>query len=666
MIWFLNKLALEYSTFTVDLKDDIQRILVNSCNTDNSPAIDLYKSLYESDANAQAKLNESFSHGSQHMMKRKRRRDETYVVRDTITALAVCHNVTPVENNEGERELQASSPDEVALVKYVEDLGYKLVKRDQRLIQIKNINGEIEEFEILNWFPFSSESKRMGIIVRFKKNGMILYYCKGAEVVMKDKVKPQQRSYLLEKCEILAMEGYRTLVIAQKVMTLTEYQEWSAKYKKAVNDYDRGDFLAEQVKKELEENLEWLGVTGVEDRLQDDVAKTIESLRGAGIQIWMLTGDKVETATCISISTGLKNRSQKHFFMKEWKNISEIDFKLKDLDKSVFGSWIMIDGHSLDVWMSDKKTEQSFFEIACKAPVVCVWRCSPTQKAVITQKVIKYTGKRVAWVGDGGNDVGMILESNVGIGIVGKEGKQASLAADFSINQFSYLKRLLLWHGRQSYKRSSLLSQFIIHRGLIISVIQAVFSIIFYFVSIPIYNGYLMLGYATLYTSLPVFSIVLDEDTGVQQALDYPPLYKTLQKGRSLSFKTFLIWVWKSIFQGGIIMFSWIAYFNESFANIVTITFSSLIIVELLNVYSVVNKFNWKMGVASLVTLLLYITSMYSFRTYFDTSYIDLTFIWKIVLLTFVSWLPLHLSTVISDWIDPPEQKKILSGRANQ
>jgi len=285
---------------------------------------------------------------------------------------------------------------------------------------------------------------------------------------------------------------------------------------------------------------------------------------------------------------------------------------------------------------------------------------------LITQKVIKYTEKRVACVGDGGNDVGMILESNVGIGIVGKEGKQASLAADFSINQFSYLKRLLLWHGRQSYKRSSTLSQFIIHRGLIISVLQAVFSIIFYFVSIPIYNGYLMLGYATVYTSLPVFSIVLDEDTGVQQALDYPPLYKTLQKGRSLSFKTFLIWVWQSIFQGGLIMFSCIALFNDSFANIVTITFSSLIIVELLNVYSVVNKFNWKMLVASLFTFVVYIISMYSLRTYFNTSYIDGNFLWKIVVLTFASWLPLHLTKVIFNCIDPPEQKKILSGKSNQ
>ena len=533
-------------------------------------------------------------------------------------------------------------------------------------IIIKNKIDVLEEFEILECFPFSSDTKRMGIIVKYKKNGMILFYLKGAEVVMKDRVKPQQRSYLLEKCEILAMEGLRTLVIAQKVMTPDEYQNWRDSYKRALNDYERGDILAEQVRNELETNLECLGVTGVEDKLQDDVEKTIGSLRGAGIQIWMLTGDKVETATCISISTGLKSRSHRHYFMKEMESLNEVEFKLKELDRNVTNSCFMIDGGTLEVCMSNKKIEETFFEIACKAPVVCVCRCSPTQKAIITQKVRKYTGKRVACVGDGGNDVGMILESNVGIGIVGKEGRQASLAGDFSINQFSFLKRLILWHGRQSYKRSALLSQFVIHRGLIISIIQAVFTLIFYNVSIPIYNGYLMLGYSTIYTSLPVFSIVLDEDTGVQQALDYPPLYKTLQKGRSLSFKTFLIWVWKSIFQGGFIMFCCIAFFNDSFANLVTITFSSLIIVELLNVYSVVNKFNWKMLIASLFTLIVYIVTIYSFREYFNTSYIDANFLWKIIALTVASWLPLHAAKVIYECIDPPEQKKILSGRSYQ
>lgn len=111
---------------------------------------------------------------------------------------------------------------------------------------------------------------------------------------------------MLEKCETLSMEGLRTLVIAQKVLTQEEYDTWHQRYKEAKNDYERGDFLAEKVQAELECEMECLGVTGVEDKLQDDVQTTINSMRSAGIKVWMLTGDKVETATCISISTGLK------------------------------------------------------------------------------------------------------------------------------------------------------------------------------------------------------------------------------------------------------------------------------------------------------------------------------------------------------------------------
>jgi phospholipid-translocating ATPase len=106
-----------------------------------------------------------------------------------------------------------------------------------------------------------------------------------------------------------------------------------------------------------------------------------------------------------------------------------------------------------------------FIELATKLPAVVCCRCSPTQKADVTRMIRAHTGKRVCCIGDGGNDVSMIQAADVGVGIVGKEGKQASLAADFSINQFSYLTKLLVWHGRNSYKRSAKLAQFVIHRG---------------------------------------------------------------------------------------------------------------------------------------------------------------------------------------------------------
>lgn len=135
---------------------------------------------------------------------------------------------------------------------------------------------------------------------------------------------------------------------------------------------------------------------------------------------------------------------------------------------------LVIDGESLQLCIDHFQTE--FIEVATKLSAVVACRCSPTQKADIARLIRFHTKKRVACIGDGGNDVSMIQAADVGLGIVGKEGKQASLAADFSINQFSYLTKLLVWHGRNSYKRSAKLAQFVIHRGLIISIIQAVFS----------------------------------------------------------------------------------------------------------------------------------------------------------------------------------------------
>jgi len=218
----------------------------------------------------------------------------------------------------------------------------------------------------------------------------------------------------------------------------------------------------------------------------------------------------------------------------------------------------------------------------------------------------------------------------------------------------------MLWHGRMSYKRSAVLSQFVIHRGLIIAIIQAIFSIIFYFVSIAIYNGYLILGYSTVYTMFPVFSLVTDEDCSEAVVMKFPILYSSLQKGRVLNTKTFLIWIWKSLFQGTVIMVGAVAFFNESFTNIVTITFSALIVCEILNVYSEVHKVNYKMVVSSILTFIVYFMSIGLLRSYFNTSYITWDFVIKVFAVVIISWAPLHLARLVFDCIDPSEHVKIM------
>ena len=461
---------------------------------------------------------------------------DVIALKKLVTALGVCHNVTPVFDEVlRENTYQAASPDEVALVRFCESVGLALIERDETKIILRNPQGESELFEVLNIFPFTSESKRMGIIVR--ASGEIWFYLKGAESTLKSMIEPSD--WLEEECESLAREGLRTLVFARRRLSSMEYREFKSNLDSASISLTDRQEQVRRVIDTLEHGLELLGISGVEDKLQPNVKTCLETLRNAGIKIWMLTGDKDETAKCIARSAKLVDRSQEIVSVMG-KTKREVLRKLDSFGGKP-GSALLVDGTTLAILMEHH--QKLFIEYACEAPAVICCRCSPTQKDEIVSAMKDYTGKRCAAIGDGGNDVSMIQAAHVGIGIVGKEGKQASLAADFSIDQFSYTQRLLLWHGRNSYRRSARLSNFIMHRGTIISVIQAVFSALFFYAAIPIYTGWLIVGYATVFTNFPVFSLVLDQDVSENLVMLYPELYQELQKGRPLSRKRFFIWM---------------------------------------------------------------------------------------------------------------------------
>ncbi|KAI7094520.1 phospholipid-translocating P-type ATPase-like protein, partial [Hortaea werneckii] len=247
----------------------------------------------------------------------------------------------------------------------------------------------------------------------------------------------------------------------------------------------------------------------------------LELLRNAGIKIWMLTGDKVETARCVAISSKLVSRGQT---IHTIAGLKRKEFALDALGplQSRHGrtSALLIDGQSLALYLSHHK--EDFISTAVRLPAVIACRCSPTQKADLALLIRAWTRKRVACIGDGGNDVSMIQAADVGLGIVGKEGRQASLAADFSLTQFAHITKLLVWHGRNSYKRSAKLALFVMHRGLIAAVAQAVFSVMFGGEPIALYRDWLLVGYATIYTMAPVFSLVLDRDVDEHLAILYP------------------------------------------------------------------------------------------------------------------------------------------------
>ncbi|KAL8734496.1 MAG: hypothetical protein Q9166_001396 [cf. Caloplaca sp. 2 TL-2023] len=565
-------------------------------------------------------------------------------VRDLVLALALCHNVTPTTEEEDGHSFttyQASSPDEIAIVRWTEQVGLRLIHRDRTSITLQSVETSqtVVRVRILDVFPFTSEGKRMGIVLQFlQENELgnaaaseaseIWFYQKGADTVMTSIV--AANDWLDEETANMAREGFRTLVVGRRRLSAQQYQEFSAKYREAsLSLQSRDARMVRVVKEYLEHNLELLGVTGVEDKLQKDVKPSLELLRNAGIKIWMLTGDKVETARCVAVSAKLVSRTQYiHMITKltpDTPASSALD-TLSLLRSKPDSTALLIDGDSLSYFLSHHRWE--FISIAVLLPAVIACRCSPTQKADIAYLIRQFTKKRVACIGDGGNDVSMIQAADVGVGIVGKEGRQASLAADFSITSFHHLTKLLVWHGRNSYKRSAKLAQFIIHRGLIISVCQTIYSIAAHFEPNILYRDWLLVGYATVYTMAPVFSLVLDKDVDEGVANLYPELYKELTNGQSLSYRTFFVWVAVSIYQGSIIQgLSQILVggFKEpgdiKFQKMVSVSFTVLVINELIMVACEIVTWHRIMVASLLGTMAVYIGSVPLLGDYFDLGY---------------------------------------------
>ncbi|XP_060987095.1 probable phospholipid-transporting ATPase IIB isoform X4 [Dama dama] len=569
------------------------------------------------------------------------------------------------------RKAQSSAP-KVALVRWTESVGLTLVSRDLTSMQLRTPSGQILTYCILQTFPFTSESKRMGVIVRDESTAEITFYMKGADVAMASIV--QYNDWLEEECGNMAREGLRTLVVAKRALTEEQYQDFESRYNQAKLSLHDRTLKVAAVVESLEREMELLCLTGVEDQLQADVRPTLEMLRNAGIKIWMLTGDKLETATCIAKSSHLVSRTQDTHVFRPVTSRGEAHLELNAFRRK-HDCALVISGDSLEVRLACprpvhlsslevclKYYEHEFVELACQCPAVVCCRCSPTQKAHIVKLLQQHTGRRTCAIGDGGNDVSMIQAADCGIGIEGKEGRQASLAADFSITRFKHVGRLLMVHGRSSYKRSAALGQFVMHRGLIISTMQAVFSSVFYFASVPLYQGFLMVGYATVYTMFPVFSLVLDQDVKPEMAMLYPELYKDLTKGRSLSFKTFLVWVLVSIYQGGILMFGALVLFESEFVHVVAISFTALVLTELLMVALTVRTWHWLMVVAELLSLGCYVASLAFLNEYFDVAFITtVTFVWKVSAITVVSCLPLYVLKYLKRKLSPPSYSKLSS-----
>ena len=482
---------------------------------------------------------------------------------DFMFALALCHTVV-TEASETDytlRDFKAESPDEAALVAVARDVGIVFRERMRKTL-ILDVYGRRVEYELLHIIPFTSARKRMTCILK-SPDGNVIMYTKGADNVIFQRLDVKTSDNMLKKTalhlEDFAKEGLRTLCIASRTLNESEFQEWFARFREANSSIDDSkDAIIDQLNEELERDLTLLGGTAIEDRLQQGVPDSISILSNAGIKLWVLTGDRIETAINIGFSCNLLGNDMKLLVVRPEDDQSDIQYiddliteyleenfgisvstpeeiaaaiKIAKADHSVptSNTALIIDGAALTlVFNEDEALRQKFLLLGkqCKSVICC--RVSPSQKAEVVQVVKNNLQVMTLAIGDGANDVAMIQAANVGVGIAGEEGRQAVMSSDYAIGQFRFLTRLLLVHGRWSYKRLAEMVPCFFYKNVVFTFTCFWYGIYSDFDGSYLYEYTYLMFYNLAFTSLPVIILaVFDQDVSDSVSLVVPQLYRS-------------------------------------------------------------------------------------------------------------------------------------------
>ncbi|XP_058252928.1 phospholipid-transporting ATPase IA isoform X1 [Hemibagrus wyckioides] len=466
------------------------------------------------------------------------------VIMDFMTMMAICHTAVP-ERNDDTITYQAASPDEGALVRAARNLGFVFSARTPDSVIIEALGHE-EKYELLHVLEFTSARKRMSVIMR-TPSGKIRLYCKGADTVIYDRLADSSRykDITLKHLEQFATEGLRTLCFAVADISESLYQQWQEVHHRACTSLQNRALKMEESYELIEKNLQLLGATAIEDKLQDHVPETIETLMKADIKIWILTGDKQETAINIGHSCKLLTKNMGLLVINEEtldgtrETLSHHCSMLGDALHKENDCALIIDGKTLKYALTFG-VRQYFLDLAlsCKAVICC--RVSPLQKSEVVEMVKKQVKVITLAIGDGANDVGMIQSAHVGVGISGNEGLQAANSSDYSIAQFKYLKNLLLVHGAWNYNRVAKCILYCFYKNIVLYIIEIWFAFVNGFSGQILFERWCIGLYNVIFTALPPLTLgIFERSCRKENMLKYPELYKTSQNAQGFNTKVF-------------------------------------------------------------------------------------------------------------------------------
>uniref|UniRef100_H2YBK2 Phospholipid-transporting ATPase n=1 Tax=Ciona savignyi TaxID=51511 RepID=H2YBK2_CIOSA len=510
-------------------------------------------------------------------------------VHEFFKLIAICHTVMPDFSPEGILTYQAQSPDEGALVGAARNFGFVFKERTFNTITVSELGTDVT-YEVLAILDFDNVRKRMSVIVK-DPEGNITLFCKGADSVIYERLGEATDEDIKNATTNFAGEGLRTLCLAVKRLNEESYKVWKEAHSKASMALeDREDRLS-AVYEEIERDMELLGATAVEDKLQDGVPETIANLSNANIKIWVLTGDKQETAVNIGYSCNMLTEEMKnlcHEFIVvsllkirlvhyvSMQNVVVHTSKVANGRSIVFQQdgenkfGLVINGHSLvsiccfsktmchnkllkhktkEVHALSEELAIKFLELATLCTAVICCRVTPLQKAKVVE-LVKQNQKAVTLaIGDGANDVSMIKAAHIGVGISGEEGTQAVLSADFAFGQFRFLERLLLVHGRWSYMRICKFFGYFFYKNFAFTLVHFWYSFFNGLTAQSSFDDWFVTLYNLVYTSMPVFMLaVFDQDLNDEYCIKFPKLYLPGQTNELFNIKIFFRSIIRGIF----------------------------------------------------------------------------------------------------------------------
>ena len=548
--------------------------------------------------------------------------NEIEIITEFWKAIAITNEVT-IGEEKNEIKYIGTSPDDLELVKIASLQGFKLINTssEQKIVKIGHGCDDTIEFDILNALNFSSERKRMSIIIKEKNKKKIIIYTKGADCeILKrlnyENLQKENTKLISNTIEIFSKHGFRTLLVAYREINEKEYYEWLDKLR--IEEMRGQQQLIEKYYDNIEKDFELLGGTVVEDKLQDEVPETIKDLRNAGIKIWVLTGDKLDTVENIGKSCNLiSNEELFKIFASDGdnervKNDSSfeienfmLDFEIylenlknkyinfldknqiensinqnNDLDENSENSnkinWnlfylllekkfldqfcIIIESPILNGLFKDEELTEQFLKIANYASTVLCCRVSPFQKSQVIKKMKEFDKSIITLaIGDGGNDVSMIMEANIGVGIYGEEGTSAAQASDFAIGEFKLLRRLLFFHGRVNMNRISKMILYFFYKNFVFTMVQFFYSLYTLSSGQTLIDDWFITCYNLVFTAFPLcvraltdIDVIEKDCKNLEQKL--PFLYKeNRDTHRYFTLSNFIITVFKSICVSGII-----------------------------------------------------------------------------------------------------------------